>query len=163
MTKKEQENFIKKLLEPTIDNAIEDMRMSKLLFLTQNNKFYSYVVDEYMRDKEKYLPFILPYMREEFIMRYYRIFQKVNDLDDSEIAFKLQDWEHAGNIMMLLNDNTDWSSVNMYLEGLQDYSKEAMNGLASKIYHFSPDGLKFVEHISENDEEFKKIVFTKYY
>ena len=43
MTKQEREEFVKKMFEPTIDNAIKDMRMSKLLFLTKDNKFYSSV------------------------------------------------------------------------------------------------------------------------
>ena len=50
MTK--QKDLVKKLLEPTIDNAIRDMKIAKLVFLTKDNKFYSSIANEYMRDKE---------------------------------------------------------------------------------------------------------------
>ena len=59
MTKQEREDFVKKMFEPTIDNAIRDMRISKSLFLTKDNKFYSSIANEYMKDKEKFLPFII--------------------------------------------------------------------------------------------------------
>lgn len=46
MTKQEREDFVKKMFEPTIDNAIRDMRISKSLFLTKDNKFYSSIANE---------------------------------------------------------------------------------------------------------------------
>ena len=65
MAKQEQENFVKKIFEPTIDNAIRNMRISKLFFITDDNKFYSSIADEYMRDKEKFLPFIIKEKQKE--------------------------------------------------------------------------------------------------
>lgn len=71
MTKQErEEHLLKKIFEPTIDNAIRDMRMAKLLFITKDNKFDSSIVNEYMRDKEKFLPFILEEKQKEFISTY---------------------------------------------------------------------------------------------
>lgn len=154
MTKKEQEDFIKKLLEPTIDNAIQDMKMSKLLFLTKDNEFYSSIVNEYMRDKEKFLPFIIEEKQKEFISKYTRVFQEVNIVDDTEIAFKLLNWEHAGYVMMLLNDTTDWNSVDELLH-LQGHSGRTINCLASKVLYFSPYGLDFIEHIWGAEERIK--------
>ena len=154
MIKKEQEDFIKKLLEPTIDNAIQDMKMSKLLFLTAGNKFYSCIADEYMRDKEKFLPFIMEEKREEFISKYAQIFQEVGIVNDAEIAFDLQNWEDAGYIMMLLSNTTDWNSVDKLLH-LQGHSKEKITGLALKVLYFSPYGLDFIEHIWGTEERIR--------
>ena len=42
MVKQERGDFVKKIFEPTIDNAIRNMRMSKLFFITKDNKFYSF-------------------------------------------------------------------------------------------------------------------------
>ena len=154
MTKQESEDFVKKMFEPTIDNAIRDMRMSKLLFLTKDNKFYSSIANEYMRDKEKFLPFIIGEKQKEFISKYTQIFQEVGVVDDTEIAWRLLNWEHSGDVMMLLNADTDWNAVNELLH-LQGHSGRTMNCLASKVLYFSPYGLNFIEHIWGMEERKK--------
>jgi len=146
MTKQESEDFVKKMFEPTIDNAIRDMRMSKLLFLTKDNNFYSSIANEYMRDKEKFLPFIIGEKQKEFISKYTQIFQEVGVVDDTEIAWRLLNWEHSGDIMMLLNADTDWNAVDELLH-LQGHTGGTMSCLASKVLYFSPYGLDFIEHI----------------
>lgn len=154
MTKQESKDFVKKLFEPTIDNAIRDMRMSKLLFLTKDNKFYSTIAAEYMRDKEKFLPFILEEKQKEFISKYTQIFQEVGIVDDTEIARRLLNWEHSGDVMTLLNDDTDWNAVDELLH-LQGHTGGTMSCLASKILYFSPYGLDFIEHIWGVEEKLK--------
>ena len=154
MTKQESEDFLKKLLEPTIDNAIRDMKMSKLLFLTKDNKFYSSIANEYMSDKEKFLPFIIEEKKKEFIEKYTQVFQEVGVVDDTQIAFKLLNWEHSGDVMMLLNANTDWNAVDELLH-LQGHTGKTMSYLASKILYFSPYGLEFIEHIWGVEERIK--------
>lgn len=146
MTKQESEDFVKKMFEPTIDNAIRDMRMSKLLFLTKDNNFYSSIANEYMRDKEKFLPFIIGEKQKEFISKYTQIFQEVGVVDDTEIAWRLLNWEHSGDVMMLLNADTDWNAVDELLH-LQGHTGGTMSCLASKVLYFSPYGLDFIEHI----------------
>lgn len=146
MTKQESEDLVRKMFEPTIDNAIRDMRMSKLLFLTKDNKFYSSIANEYMRDKEKFLPFIIEEKQKEFISKYTQIFQEVGVVDDTEIAWRLLNWEHSGDVMMLLNADTDWNAVDELLH-LQGHTGGTMSCLASKVLYFSPYGLDFIEHI----------------
>ncbi len=154
MAKQESEDFVRKLFEPTIDNAIRDMKMSKLLFLTKDNKFYSSIANEYMRDKEKFLPFIIKEKQKEFISKYSQIFQEVGVVDDTKIAWRLLNWEHSGDIMMLLNANTDWNSVDELLH-LQGHTGGTMSCLASKVLYFSPYGLDFIEHIWGIEERIK--------
>ena len=154
MTKQESEDLVKKMLEPTIDNAIRDMRMSKLLFLTKDNKFYSSIANEYMRDKEKFLPFIIEEKQKEFISKYTQIFQEVGVVDDTEIAWRLLNWEHSGEIMMLLNTDTNWNAVYALLH-LQGHSVETMSCLAAKVLYFSTYGLDFIEHIYSIEERQK--------
>ena len=152
MTKKECEDFVKKMLEPTIDNAIRDMRISKLIFLTKDNKFYSSIADEYMKDKEKFLSFIIEEKKEEFMTTYTQIFQEVGIADDTEIAARLLNWEQSGDVMMLLNADTDWNSVDKLLHS-QGHTEVTMNSLALKIRHFSPYGLDFIKHYGELKKE----------
>ncbi len=154
MTKQEREEFVKKMFEPTINNAIRDMRISKSLFLTKDNKFYSSISNEYMKDKEKFLPFIIEEKKKEFITAYAQIFQEVGIADDTEIACRLLNWEHSGDVMMLLNTDTDWNSVDELLH-LQGHTGGTMSCLASKILYFSPYGLDFIEHIWGVEERIK--------
>ena len=154
MTNQELEDFVEKMFEPTIDNAIKDMRMSKLLFLTKDNKFYSSIANEYMRDKEKFLPFIIEEKQEEFMTTYAQIFQEVGVEADTAIAWQLLNWEHSGDVMMLLNADTDWKSVDELLR-LQGHTGGTMSCLSSKILYFSPYGLDFIEHIWGIEERVK--------
>lgn len=154
MTKQEREDFVKKMFEPTIDNAIRDMRISKSLFLTKDNKFYSSIANEYMKDKEKFLPFIIEEKQREFMTTYTQIFQEVGVAEDTEIAWRLLNWEHSGDVMMLLNADTDWNSVDELLH-LQGHTGGSMSCLASKILYFSTYGLDFIEHIWGVEERVK--------
>lgn len=146
MTKQESEIEVKKLFEPTIDNAIRDMKLSKLFFLTKDGKFYSHIAREYMKDKEKFLPFIKEEERERFMSEYSQVFQEVGTEPDEDIAWRLLNWEHSGDIMMLLSDNTDWDAVDNAIH-IQGHSGGTMSCLTSKIIYFSPYGLDFVEHM----------------
>lgn len=154
MTKQEKENLVKKMLEPIIDNAIRDMMISKMLFLTKDNKFYSDIANEYMKDKEKFLPFIKEEKQTEFITTYTEVFQEVGITNHTEIALRLLNWEHSGDVMMLLSADTDWNSVDELLH-LQGHSGGTMSCLTSKILYFSPYGLDFIEHIWGVEERVK--------
>lgn len=154
MTRQESEDFVKKMFEPTIDNAIRDMRTSKKFFLTEDGKFYSIVAKEYIKDKEKFLPFIKEEKRKEFISEYAQVLQEVGDVADTEIACRLLNWEHAGDVMMLLNADTDWNAVDELLH-LQGHSGGTMSCLISKVLYFSPYGLDFIEHICGVEERIK--------
>lgn len=145
MTKKKQKDFVEKMFEPTINNAIRDMRTSKLCFLTKDNKFYSSIANAYMKDKEKFLPFIIEEKQKEFISEYTQIFQEAGDVHDTEIAWRLLNWEQSGEVMMLLNADTDWNAVDELLH-LQGHTGATMSCLSEKVLYFSPYGLDFIEH-----------------
>ena len=146
MTK--QEDLVKKIFEPTVYNAIRDMKMAKLICLTMGDKFYSSIAAEYMQAKEKFLPFIIKEKREKFMEEYSQVFQEVGIKDDSEIENTLVNWEYSGYIMMLLNADTDWNSVDKLLCS-QNHNKETINCLISKVLEYSPYGLDFVKYIQE--------------
>lgn len=154
MTKSETNINVRKMFEPTIDNAIRDMKMSKLLFLTKDNKFYSMISSEYLEDKKKFLPFIKEEKQKEFMDNYAQVFQEVGTEPDTIIALKLLNWEHSGNIMMLLSDDTDWKVVDETLHN-QGHSGSTINSLYSKIVYFSPYGLDFIEHLFGVEERLK--------
>lgn len=145
MYTQEIETKVKTIFEPTIDNAIRDMRIAKKLHLTKNNKFYSSIANEYMKDKEKFLPFVITDKKEEFMSEYSQIFQEVGNECDESIAYRLLNFEHSGDIMMLLNANTDWDLVDSTLEQ-QGHTGGTFNCLANKVLYFSPYGLDFIEH-----------------
>lgn len=130
------------------------MKLSKLLFITKGNKFYSSIAKEYMKDKEKFLPFIIEERQKEFIETYAGYFQNVRTVDDEAIAWILLNWEHVGDIMMLLSDNTDWNLVDETLH-MQGHSGATISSLVSKVLYFSPYGLDFVEHVWGKEERRK--------
>ena len=101
------EERVRSLTEPTKENAIRDMFCSKLLFLTKENKFHSYIVNEYMNEKKKYLPYIKEGKKERFMKDYSTVFQHVKSPNDDDVYYELLNWEHACEIMEMLNVNTE--------------------------------------------------------
>ena len=145
MYTQELKTKVERIFEPIIDNAIRDMRIAKKLHLTKDNKFYSSIANAYMKDKEKFLPFIITDKKEEFMSEYSQIFQEVGKERDESIAYRLLNFEHSGDIIMLLNANTNWDLVDSTLEQ-QGHTGGTFNCLANKILYFSPYGLDFIEH-----------------
>ena len=115
-----------------IDEVIKDMKMSKLLWLTKNNKFYSLVAEEYMHDKEKYLLYVKESKRKEFMNNYRDVLQMAGSVSDIVVYAKLMHWEHTGEILMLLTDNIDWDVIreSIYYQG---HNTESLNVLAHKL------------------------------
>ena len=140
------EEKVRRLTEPTKENAIRDMFFSKILFLTKNNKFLSFVVNEYMDEKKKYLPYIIEEKRERFITDYSAVFQHVQSPDDDDVYYELLNWEHACEIMEMLNENTDWESVDQMIKEHR-HSGYTMGRMAGKIEFFSPYGCDFIRHV----------------
>lgn len=104
------------------------------------------IANEYMKDKEKFLPFIKKEEQKIFMIEYAHVFQEVGDEDDTVIASRLLNWEQSGYVMMLLNVNTDWSSVYELLHS-QGHSESSLIELSAKILNFSPYGFDFLEHL----------------
>ena len=140
------EEKVRNLNEPTKENAIRDMFFSKLLFLTKNNKFLSFIVNEYMDDKKKYLPYIIEEKREQFINDYSAVFQHVQSPTDDDVYYELLNWEHACEIMEMLNESTDWKAVDQKIKE-HGHSGYTMGRMAGKIEFFSPYGSDFIKHV----------------
>lgn len=146
MNNQKNKTKAEKIFEPTIDNSIRDMKIAKMFHLTKKDKFYSSIANEYLKDKEKFLPFIIPEKQEEFMNKYSTVFQEVGIESDKLIAYILLNYEHSGDIMMLLNENTNWDMVDSTLEH-QGHTGGTLNFLANKVLFFSPYGLDFIEHV----------------
>ena len=134
-----------------IDEVIKDMKMSKLLWLTKNNKFYSLVAEEYMHDKEKYLLYVKESKRKEFMNNYRDVLQMAGSVSDIVVYAELMHWEHTGEILMLLTDNIDWDVIreSIYYQG---HNTESLNVLAHKIVYFSKYGMDFIESVFGKEE-----------
>ena len=146
--------IINKLNEPTIDNAIRNMKFSKMMHLTKNGKFYSTITEEYLRDKEKYLNYIKEELKEDYMRQYRNVFDYVGVYSDAEVAYMLLNWEHTGDILMLLNENTNWKLVDKELYK-QGHSGGTISVLSSKVFYYSPYGLDFIEHVYGLEERKK--------
>lgn len=142
----DEETRVQKMFEPTIDNAIKNMRWSKILHITKDRQFYSPIANEYMEDKKKFLPFIIPEKQEEFMRLYWKCFEDIGTQDDATIAYRLLNWEHSGDVMMLLNSNTNWYEVDKLI-ARQGHTGQTMSMLTNKIIKFSAYGLEFLEHV----------------
>ncbi|MFR0922623.1 MAG: hypothetical protein ACLSG7_05885 [Clostridia bacterium] len=146
---KKNEILVKEQLEPTIDNAIRSMKLSIKLHITKNDKYWSDVVDEYIRDKEKFLPFIKEDQKECFLEVYASIFQLVEQFPTKFIKAELLAMEQTCQIMELLNADTDWDAIDRLLDA-QCNSAESIEIVNSWIQKFSSYGSEFEKHINKS-------------
>jgi len=157
---KKNEILVKEQLEPTIDNAIRSMKLSIKLHITKNDKYWSDVVDEYIRDKEKFLPFIKEDQKECFLEVYASIFQLVEQFPTKFIKAELLAMEQTCQIMELLNADTDWDAIDRLLDA-QCNSAESIEIVNSWIQKFSSYGSEFEKHINKSSTSNKG--WTTYY
>ncbi|MBR2289594.1 MAG: hypothetical protein IJ867_03045 [Clostridia bacterium] len=163
---KERENEFREESIPSIQDAIKDMHMSKLLFLTKKGRFFSYVVEDYLKDKQKFLPYIKETKRQEFMNIYRAFFEKgVGNLSDEMLRMHVEVFEDTGEVLKLLGKKTDWNQVEETIRN-QAHIEATCNDLIKNVAYFSEYGLDFIEHFFGEEirrEAEDKIDFENYY
>ncbi|MBO5183823.1 MAG: hypothetical protein J6B64_05480 [Bacilli bacterium] len=146
MSKEESKEFVDKMFEVTAENAVRDMKMSKLLFITKDGKFLSYIANDYIQKMSKYSV----YCKEEEKVNWTKTIQKLiylaGEVDDYSIESELHAYEEAGEIMEHIANGESWEEISK-LTHQQGHSEMSISLLGQTMLHYSTDGIAFAEEV----------------
>lgn len=146
MTKEESKEFVDKMFEITAENAIRDMKMSKLLFITKNGKFISYIANDYIKKMSKYSIYCKEEEQDNWTNTIEKLIYMAGEVDDYSIESELHAYEDAGKIMEHIGNGKSWEEISK-LTHEQGHSGMSISLLGQTMLNYSPEGITFAEEV----------------
>lgn len=134
------------MFEPTKENAIRDMRMAKLFFITKDGKFYSSIANEYIEKMSVYAIYCKEETKENWIKTIESLIEIVGEVRDGELELELLYCEQTAEIMECLSNGASWEEIKQVVKK-QGHSGMGISMLGQKILYYSPYGIEFVDKI----------------
>lgn len=165
MTREEKERkaqeYVDRITAVNMGNALHDMRMSQVLFLTKNGKFTSSIADQY---RDKLIEYGI-YCKEEEIDRWIDMCQRLIDsipkCSDAEWLYDAWTIEAAAELMQVMDGETiDWDKVgNMVFD--QGHTVGTMSEVSQLLIAYSPNGMAFVDEFIKPRSIFNSMTSLK--
>ena len=146
MTREEVRKEIDKITEPTAENAIEDMKMSKKLHITKDGKFYGIVADNYTKKLHEYSSYCKEETEEEWNESIEKLIGMSGEVHDIELLELLYSIEYCGVIMKSIHDGSSWDEIRKLYKN-QGHFNVSISLLGQNMLHFSKHGVEFVEEV----------------
>lgn len=146
MTKEESQKFVNEMFEPTAKNAIRDMKMAKLLFITKDGKFCSYIAKDYIEKMAKYSAYCKEEEQENWTKTIEQLVYMSGEVDDYILLSELYSFENAAEIMERISNGSSWEDISKITHE-QGHSGITISSLGQRMLHFSPNGIQFAEEV----------------
>lgn len=146
MTKEDSEKFVAKTLELTPENVIRNMRITKLLHVTKNGKFYSDMANKYVTKMGKYSKYCKEEEQDNWAKSIEAVILCAGEVNDYTLTEKLHGYQNAGEIMECMFSSKDWEKVKETVNN-QGHTGSTMSSLGQILLRFSPNGVEFVQEI----------------
>lgn len=143
---KTDEKLVQELFEANAENAVRDMKMSKLLFLTKGGKFYSMIADEYIEKMSKYTVYCKEEEKDNWTQTIKSLIYHAGEVSDDYILRELRSKEYAGIIMEKLANGCTIDEIKQIVAD-QGHTVFTISLLGQNMIEYSPDGLDFVEQV----------------
>ena len=140
------EELIQELFEVNAENAVRDMKMSKLLFLTKNGKFYSMIANEYIEKMSKYSTYCKEEEKENWTKKIKSLIYLAGEISDDYILRELRSKEYAGAIMEQLAKGVTMDDIKPIVSE-QGHTGFTISLLGQNMINYSPYGLEFAEQV----------------
>ena len=137
---------VEKMFEITVENAVRDMKLAKMFFITKNGKFYSSIANSYIDNMRKYIVYCNDDGKKNLIGEIEELISLAGEMDEVDLMFELYAREHACKIMNLLSNGASWNEI-------KDYTKShvltnwVLSYLGQVMLRYSPQGIEFVDNI----------------
>lgn len=133
------------MFEPTAKNAIRDMKMAKLLFITKDGKFCSYIAKDYIEKMAKYSAYCKE-EQENWTKTIEQLIYMAGEVDDYFLLSELYSFENAAEIMECISNGSSWEDISKITHE-QGHSGMTISSLGQRMLHFSPNGIQFTEEV----------------
>lgn len=140
---------IDKMFEITAENAIRDVKMSKLLFITKDGKFISYIANDYIEKMAKYSAYCKEEQENWTIIIKHLIYM-AGEVDDYTLLSELHSYEYAGELFEHMANGESWEEVRQLVHE-QGNSGMSISLLGQIMLKYSPEGITFVEEVIGSD------------
>ncbi|MBQ8891780.1 MAG: hypothetical protein IJ068_02830 [Bacilli bacterium] len=130
----------------TAANAIRDVKMSKLLFLTKGGKIYSNIANEYIDDVSKYSIYCKEDKQDEWIATIRKLIYMSGEVEDYLLLSELSARENAGMIMESISNNMSLADISKIVKS-QGHTGSSISLLGQIMLQYSPMGVEFVENV----------------
>lgn len=134
-----------------IGKVIKSVIMSKLLYMTKENKFISYEAEEYIRDLSEFSKYCKDGKQEEWKELVRNTVYSSGEGNDERVLFELESFERAGAIMKMQDEGASFEDIHKYFfeNACETPTDQILFGL--KMLSFAKDGRKFIlEHYGDN-------------
>lgn len=142
----EAKKIIDKMFEATAENAIRDMKMSKLLFITKDGKFLSYIANDYIEKMSKYSAYCKEEEQENWTNSIRNLIYIAGEVDDYEIESQLYAYENAGVIMEHIANGKTWEEISKITHE-QGHSGMSISLLGQTMLNYSTEGIYFADKV----------------
>lgn len=143
---KTEEELVQELFEANSENAVRGMKMSKLLFLTKDGKFYSPISDEYIEKMSKYAVYCKEEEKDNWTQTIRSLIYHAGEVSDDYILCELRSKEYAGNIMEKLANGETMDNIKQIVAD-QGHTGLTISLLGQNMIEFSPYGLDFAKQV----------------
>ena len=143
---KTDEELVQELFEVNSENAVRSMKMSKLLFLTKNGKFYSMISDEYIEKMSKYAVYCKEEEKDNWTQTIKELIYHAGEVSDDYILCELRSKEYAGSIMEKLANGETMDNIQQIVAD-QGHTGFTISLLGQNMINYSPYGLDFAEQV----------------
>ena len=140
------EEFVRKMNEPTAENALQDMKISQMLFLTKNGDFYSTIANEYLKILQTNRVYCKEEKQDEWNKKMKSLINHIGKIDDDSWLFHAWVYEKVGIFLEKLSKNCSWSEIDKMVHE-QGHSGYSISYVSQMLLEFSPKGIEFVENI----------------
>ena len=143
---KTSEKLIQELFEVNAENAVRDMKMSKLFFLTKNGKFFSIIADEYIEKMSKYSIYCKEEEVENWTQTLRNLIYNAGEVSDDYILCELRSKEYTGIIMEQLANGIAMDRIKQIVLD-QGHTGFTISLLGQNMINYSPYGMDFAEQV----------------
>lgn len=143
------------------ENALQGMKISKLLFLTRDGEFFSFKSYDYIEKMSKYSVYCRDDKKEQWTKKIKSLILKAGDVSDNYILTELRSLEYTGIIMEKMANGESTKAIKNTISD-QVHTGYTISLLGQNMINFSPYGLEFAEqyigkYATNSDSELCKV------
>ena len=148
-------NGMRGRLAVTIENVLRNVKVSKLLFLTKNGKWYCPMAEEYIEDMEKYSEYCVPKKQNGWNKLIRKTVYGTGQLSDQDYIKYLLAFEMSGRVMKAHAEGKTWEEIKEMVESV-DPDDELLAYIESILLDFSSIGEEYTNVNVEPKKTTKK-------
>ena len=137
-------NGMKEMFAVSKENVINNVKWSKLLYLTKDGKCYCPLAEEYLENMAKYTVYCKPEKADTWNKKLRYFVYGAGRIEDDRLLEELEVYELVGKIMENIANNKTWKEIRKEIGKIFSFTLELT---AHYMLEYSPYGVEYCENI----------------